>query len=220
MNALPAPLTTGPEITRSDAQATYVSYWFVDGADHGRAVLDQVVTAWEQTPWPEGLLSLSCYLATDGSTVLTYAQCAGPDVHGPFLRGLPAGPARVEPIAFRLHRSVVVDPAAGAPGTLVAASFDVDGAERQRHIVETVARTLEQAPTGGQAGLIAAHFHLSVDGSRVLNFAEWTSDEAHAAFLDGATRHRSLRLAQDTPGVRPIGYKRYRLHRSLGVGSA
>ncbi|MCD9143650.1 antibiotic biosynthesis monooxygenase [Streptomyces albireticuli] len=210
-------LSTAPEINRPDVHTVYMSHWFVDGAAQGRAVLDEIVDAWERSPWFEGVLSLSCYLSTEHDTVLTYAQCANDDVYRPFLRSLPAGPARTEPIAYRPHRSVVRDPAAGTPGTVALASFDVDGAECQRRIVGTVVNHLESAPAEDQEGLIAAHFHLSVDGTRVMNFAEWTSDEAHAAFLDGATRRRSLRLSLDTPGVRPIGFKRYHLHRSLGA---
>ncbi|MBB5123036.1 hypothetical protein AF335_12170 [Streptomyces eurocidicus] len=210
-------LSTGPEITRPDVHTVYMSHWFVDGAEQGRAVLDEVVSAWERSPWFEGILSLSCYLSTEHDTVLTYAQCANDDVYRPFLRSLPAGPARTEPIAFRPDRSAVIDPAAGVPGTVALASFDVDGANRQRLIVDTVVDHLEATPAEHQAGLIAAHFHLSVDGTRVMNFAEWTSDEAHVAFLDGTTRRRSLRLSLDTPGVRPIGFKRYHLHRSLGA---
>lgn len=50
----------------------------------------------------------------------------------------------------------------------------------------------------------------------MINFAEWTSDQEHITFLEGATRHRSLRLATDTPGVRPIGFTRYHLYRAIG----
>ncbi|ARZ68942.1 hypothetical protein SMD11_3305 [Streptomyces albireticuli] len=208
-------LSTGPEITRPDVHTVYMSHWFVDGAEQGRAVLDEIVDAWERTPWFEGVLSLSCYLSSEHDTVLTYAQCANDDVYRPFLRSLPAGPARTEPIAYRPYRSVVRGPGAGAPGSLILASFDVDGAERQRRVVNTVVDHLEATPAEDQTGLLAAHFHVSVDGTRVLNVAEWTSDEAHAAFLDGASRRRVLQLSLDTPGVRPIGFKRYHFHRGL-----
>ncbi|MFD3700836.1 hypothetical protein ACFWUZ_32710 [Streptomyces sp. NPDC058646] len=210
-----APQATMARIARPDAHVRYMSYWFVDGADQGRAVLDEIVAAWRSTPWPEGILHLSCYLSTDHDTVLTYAQCTDDTVYRTFLRSLPDGPARVEPIQFRLHRSVVADPDAGAPNAVVAASFDVDGANRQETIVAQVVGNLEKAPAEEQAGLIASHFHLSLDGTRVINFAEWVSDQAHVEFLEGATRHRSLRIAQDMPGVRPIGYKRYHLHQGL-----
>jgi hypothetical protein len=179
-------------------------------------VLDEIVDAWGQARWPKEILTFSCYLSTDGDNVMTYTQCADADVYRPFVRSLPAVSARVEPVEYRLHRSVVHDPTAGVPGALVAATFDVDGVERQQRIVASVAGHLEQAPHDELAGLIASHFHVSLDGTRVVNFAEWTTDEAHVTFLDGAARHGSLRIAEEMPGIRPIGFKRYHIYRSLG----
>ncbi|MDX3642274.1 hypothetical protein [Streptomyces sp. MB09-02B] len=209
--------TAGPDITRPDSRTTYLGHWFVDGPEQGPAVLDELVDAWQASPWPEGILTFSCYLSAESDTVMTYAQCTNDTVYRPFARGLnlPPGPATADPIEYRLHRSVVARPAAGPPKTVAVASFDVDGSERQRRIVAAIVGNLENAPPDEQAGLIASNFHLSVDGTRVINFAEWTDDEAHIAFLDGATRHRSLQITNDMPGVRPLGYRRYHLYQSL-----
>ncbi|MCX5203233.1 antibiotic biosynthesis monooxygenase [Streptomyces sp. NBC_00237] len=211
--------TIGPEITRPDSHAVYISYWYVEGAKQGRALLDAAMAAWQSTPWPEGILSVSCYLSTDEDVVLTYAQCTDDSVHRAFAAGLalPEGPASAPPVEYRLHRDVLVDLAGQIPGALVAASFDVDGSERQHSIVDAIVRTVEGASAEEQAGLIAAHFHLSVDGSRVFNFAEWTTDEAHIEFLGGELSRRSLQIANDMPGVRPLGFRRYHLHRSLAA---
>ncbi|MBT2488560.1 antibiotic biosynthesis monooxygenase [Streptomyces sp. ISL-96] len=208
-----------PQISRPDSHAVYMSYWFVDGAEQGRAVLDEIMAVWESAPRPEGILTFSCYLSTGNDVVLTYAQCTDDAVYRPFTRGLslPAGPASTDPIEYRLHRDVLVDPTGQAPGAMVAASFDVDGSQRQRNIVDAIVRNVQSAPADEQAGLIAAHFHLSVDGSRVINFAEWTDDEAHIEFLGGDLSRRSLEIANEMPGVRPLGFKRYHLYRSLAA---
>lgn len=211
------PLTTVPEIDRPDVHAVFMTYWYVPGAAQGRAVLDEITDAWLEADWPAGFLSFSCYLSTDHDTVLTYVQCADGAPYRSFVGGLPVAAARVEPLEFRRHRTVALGPRPGPPSAVVTALFDVDGAERQRSIVASVAANLERAPADEYEGLIASHFHLSVDGTRVVNFAEWTSDEAHVVFLDGATRHSSLRITNEMPGVRPIGFKRYHLHRSLGA---
>ncbi|MEU3692469.1 hypothetical protein [Streptomyces narbonensis] len=212
-----APMATDPDITRSDSRAVYMSYWFVEGADQGRAVLDEIMDAWDGTPRPDGILSFACYLSTGNDVVLTYAQCTDDSVYRPFTRGLnlPAGPASTDAIEYRLHRDVLIDPTGQAPGAMVAASFDVDGSERQRSIVDAIVSNVESASADEQEGLIAAHFHLSVDGSRVLNFAEWTDDEAHIEFLGGELSRRSLEIANEMPGVRPLGFRRYHLYRSL-----
>lgn len=207
-----------PDIDRGDVHAVFMSHWYVEGADQGRRVLDDIADAWEQAHRPAEILSFSCYLSTgsDHFTVMTYAQCTRPDVYRPFVHGLRTPAARTEPVEYRLHRSVLLTPDAGPASAIVVASFDVDGPERQRYIIDSVTDNIAKSPRDEQTGLIASHFHISVDGTRVINFAEWTSDEEHIAFLEGATRHRSLRLATDTPGVRPIGFTRYHLHRGAG----
>lgn len=210
--------SAAPDINREDARAIFMSHWYVAGADQGRAVLNEIADAWEGVSRPADVLSFSCYLSTgsDHFTVMTYVQCTRPDSYRPFVHGLPTAAARVEPVEYRLHSSVLLAPDASAAAAVVVASFDVDGPERQRHIISSVTENIEKSPRTEQTGLIASHFHVSLDGTRVINFAEWTSDEEHIAFLEGATRHRSLRLATDTPGVRPIGFTRYHLYRAIG----
>ncbi len=204
-----------PDVTRPDVRAIYLSHWYVPDPDRGRAVLDEIADVWERTPWPVGMLTFSCYLSSGGDTVLTYTQCSRDDVYRRFVRSLPVAAARVEPVEYRLAGSVLLSPAAGPPAAVVTASFDVDGPERQRFIVDSVSAHLRRAPADEYAGLIASHFHVSVDGTRVINFAEWISDETHETFLEGATRYGALRIANETPGVRPIGYTRYGLYRGL-----
>ncbi|MEU9456538.1 hypothetical protein [Streptomyces sp. NPDC048277] len=209
---------TPPDIDRADLAAVFMSHWYVTGEEQGRAVLDEVADAWEKASQPDDLLSFSCYLSTGSEhfTVMTYAQWARSESHRPFVQGLSGAAAAVEAVEYRLHHSVLLAPEAGPPAAIVIASFDVDGPGRQRHIVSSVTDNIEKSPRDEQTGLIASHFHVSRDGTRVINFAEWTSDEEHVAFLEGATRHRSLRLATDTPGVRPIGFTRYHLYRAIG----
>ncbi|MEU6148325.1 hypothetical protein ABZ848_49385 [Streptomyces sp. NPDC047081] len=208
---------TAPDIDHEDVHTVFMSHWHVADAAQGRVVLDEIADAWEQASWPADILSFSCYLSTGSEhfTVMTYVQCARPDGYRPFVHGLPVDAARVEPVEYRLHHSVLLTPQAGPAAAIVIASFDVDGPERQRHIISSVTDNIEKSPRDEQTGLIASHFHVSLDGTRVINFAEWTSDDEHIAFLEQATRHRSLRLATDTPGVRPIGFTRYHLHRSI-----
>ncbi|MGI5467488.1 hypothetical protein [Streptomyces sp. CA-132043] len=204
-----------PDIRRTDASAVFISHWYVPDRAHGLRDLDDVLAQWEGAAWPAGFVSFSCFLSTDDDTVLTYAQCADAGSYRPFVRAL-RGPAGAEPVEYRLHRSVVLGGAAQPPGCMVTALFDIDGPERQRRIVASVADSLEDA-RGRLPGMVSANFHLSTDGTRVLNYAEWTSDQAHIAFLEGAARAQALRITTDMPGVRPIGYKRYHLHRSMSA---
>ncbi|MFF3378945.1 antibiotic biosynthesis monooxygenase family protein [Streptomyces sp. NPDC002680] len=204
-----------PRVRRPDVVSVHVSHWYVPDRERGLADLHDLVAQWTTTPWPEEVLSFSCFLGTDDDTVLTYTQCAEPGAYRRMLDAL-GGVARAEAVEYRPHRSVVLDSTA-TPGCVIVAMFDVDGPDRQELIVEAVADTVADPAGRRDPGLLSANFHVSRDGTRVLNYAEWTSDEAHRAFLAGATHTTTRRVSDDTPGVRPIGFKRYHLHRSIGV---
>jgi hypothetical protein len=206
---------TPPTIDRPGVAAVYMSHWHVPDARTGQVQLDRVGDAWRRAEWPDGILTFSSYLGYDHDTVLTYVQCSRADVYRPFVHALPDPEARIEPVEYRLRQTVSLQSRESPPEAVVAASFDVDGPERQRQIIAQVTEHLRAASAEQHAGLLASHFHASVDGTRVINFAEWTSDEAHIAFLEGSMRHGALRLATATPGVRPIGFTRYHLYRSL-----
>lgn len=204
-----------PDIRRPDAMSVFVSYWYVPDRESGLADLREVVEQWSGTQWPEELVSFACFLSTEDDTVLTYAQCADADAYRIFQRSL-KGVARAEAVEYRLRHSVVLDAPIRDPGCMIIAMFDVDGPERQDRIIGSLADAVEQAPIEQHPGMISANFHASADGTRVLNYAEWVSDEAHIAFLDGATRATTLRVSNSFPGVRPIGFKRFHLYRGIG----
>ncbi|MFH8238572.1 MULTISPECIES: antibiotic biosynthesis monooxygenase family protein [unclassified Streptomyces] len=202
-----------PDVRRPDASAVFVAARHVPGRAAGLTALQGMVDQWREVPWPAGVLSLSCFLNTDEDTVLTYAQCAEPDAYRALLDSV-GGPAAAEPVAYRPHRSLVLNP--GEPGCVIVAMFDVDGPGRQQLIIDSIAATVAEA-ADRHPGMLSANFHVSEDGTRVLNYAEWTSDAAHIAFLEGATHGATRRVSDATPGVRPIGFKRYHLHHALGV---
>lgn len=206
---------TSPDLRRSDVAAVFVCMRYLPDAETAVRVSDDIAEQWRRYPRPAGILSLDCFLDTDGHTVLTYAQCADALAYRPFARSL-TGVAAAEAVEYRPHRSVVLDPAPVAAGCVVVATFDVDGPDRQRHIIDSIADSLESTPVDHLPGMLSANFHTSADGTRVLNYAEWTSDEAHIAFLDGASRAETLRITREAPGVRPIGFKRF--HWRVGVG--
>jgi hypothetical protein len=203
-----------PNIRRPDATAVFVSHRYVPDRAHGLATSDALVERWRGADRPPGLLSVSCYLNTDEDTVLTYVQCADADSYRTASRSLP-GIAALAQVEYRLRRSVVLEEGAGEPGCMIIATFDVDGPERQERIIDSLADTIERASGTHHRGMLTANFHASVDGTRVLNYAEWTTDEAHVAFLSSATRQATLRTSNSLPGVRPIGFRRYHLYRSI-----
>jgi hypothetical protein len=224
-----------PEIARPDASTVLVSEWKVGTQERQQALVEAFVAAFatsgKDAPWPQGLLSVNLFLSADGETVLNYAQWTDDDAHHEFARtnrrlrvdqidrAVP-GIERSEPINYRLYRSGV-RPDAPVPGCVVIVSVEFDGPDeqRQRRWVDNVFEALE-AETELHPGGISGHFHISVDGARVLNYAEWTSEEAHREAIERSGQGSigsgsKWREVQNFPGIKSSGYKRYRLARSL-----
>jgi len=220
-----------PDITRPDAGAILVSEWKVGKPERQQALVEAFVVAWEGAPWPHGLLSVNLFLSTDGEMVLNYTQWTGDEDYQKFAqthlrprveqidRAVP-GIERSGPINYRLYRSGV-RPDAPVPGCVVIVSVEFDGPDeqRQRRWVDNVFEALE-AETDLHPGGISGHFHISVDGARVLNYAEWTSEEAHREAIERSGQGSvgsgpKWRQVRNFPGIKSGGYKRYRLAHSL-----
>jgi hypothetical protein len=227
-----------PEITRPDAGAILVSEWKVGTQERQHALVEAFVAAFaapgEGVPWPHGLLSVNLFLSTDGETVLNYAQWTGEDAYHEFARthrrelaaqidrAVP-GIERSGPVNYRLYRSGVRRDAP-VPGCVVIVSVEFDGPDeqRQKRWVDTVFEALE-AETELHPGGISGHFHVSVDGARVLNYAEWTDENAHREAIERSGQESigsgpKWREVRSFPGIKSSGYKRYRLARSLNQG--
>jgi hypothetical protein len=182
-----------PDIGRAGVGAVFVGHRYAPDEEAAATAVKELARQWEDVP---DVRSASVYRDTEGTTVLGYVQCGSPAAR--------AVPGLVE---YRLRRGVV--PATGTPGAIVIATFDVDGPDRQEAVISALVSTLESRPA--PPGMLSAYFHVSVDGSRVLNYAEWTTHDAHVAFLAGETRRNTLRVSTGLPGVRPIGFRRFHL---------
>lgn len=204
-----------PDVRRSDMAAAYVGQRHAPDRRAASALLERITRAWAGVSWPDGVLTASAYLSTGGDTVLTYVQCREAGAHRALAEALP-GPVRGGAVEYRLRASVVPPGAQGAPGAIVIAAFDVDGEERQEKVIGNLLSALDGPEGERPPGMLSANFHTSTDGSRVLNYAEWVSDEAHEAFLESRTHGATRRVSGGLPGVRPIGFRRYRLHARFG----
>lgn len=199
-----------PDIARADAGTVLIV--------ETSAVTEDVFAELERKPWPEGLISFSTFAGTDGETTLTYTQWSEGTAGRAFLRALTGA----EPVEYRLYRSQTrEDPP--VPGCVVVVSVEFDGPDhqRQRQWVDTVLGALA-TETELHPGGISGHFHVSTDGTRVLNYAEWTDEQAHRDALArsgqgtvGSSAEWQKVLA--FPGVRDSGFRRYRLLRSLSA---
>ncbi|MFE0177860.1 antibiotic biosynthesis monooxygenase [Streptomyces sp. NPDC059002] len=198
-------LTTGthPDPTRADAGLTFISTWSTGSPERQRATLDAIAAAWKR-PWPhEGLLSYAVYAGADGDTILHHSQWRDEEAYEDFFasatNGRDARNADVDAAVpgierlgltkTRLYRSWTDGRgrAGREPGAIVIVRVDFEGpdADRQRAWVDGVVDALD-GDTVGDRGLLAAHFHVSTDGRQVVNYAEWTAEQAHIDALAAA----------------------------------
>lgn len=196
------PARTTPDVTRSDVRLVHVT-------ECEAAHLDAVLDAWNQAPWPPGLLSRWCLLGEDGDSVLTYLQSADETA---------THPSRWDgTIEYQVYRGRCFT-TPRTPGCVVAIQREFDGPDllRARAWVDAMfAATGDDPPL---PGLIAAHMHVSTDGARVLNLTQWASAEAHQALLDStaprlAANPEWRQVEEAWPGLERTTVRRYRPYR-------
>ncbi|RII18509.1 Antibiotic biosynthesis monooxygenase [Streptomyces sp. YIM 130001] len=181
-----------PRIGKPGDGLVFNSTWRVGTPERQRAA---VARTWRSRPWPHaGLLSYSVYTGTDGDTLMHYSQWQDNDAYDDFVRtGRPdrnaeidaavPGIERVALYKYELYRRGAPADGSPRPGCIVTVEVEFDGPDhqRQRDWVDAVFDALDaDEPLPGGIG---AHFHTGVDGTRVLNYAEWESERAHIAAL-------------------------------------
>lgn len=223
-----------PDVTRADAGLVSAGTWDVGTPERRRHAVEAIRAAWADGRRSHpGLLSYSVYTGEDGRTLFHYAQWTGEEAYQDFVRdgrdvydaeidAAVPGIERFGPHTYELYRSS--SPGTREPGCVVVVDVEFEGADkaRQRNWVDGVFEALGTDPAPAPGGL-AGHFHVSADGLRVLNYAEWVSAQAHidalAASGDGVgSRTPQWERVQAYPGVTGGGVRRYTPALSLRPG--
>jgi hypothetical protein len=215
-----------PDISRPDAGLVLISEWTVATPERQRAAADAAMAAWDEVAWPDGLLSHTALVSTDGETVLHYSQWTGEDAHREYLRTDPPerirridqdvpGIERHGVVRHRRYRSLVLGDGDQRPGCIVVVRFETDGHDTAQRFVD---RLLDENPGLASRsdveppdGMLSNHFHISTDGTRVVNYAEFADEEAHRRVVRNNLRDEDdvPQLIGDTPGLKLIGFKRF-----------
>ena len=167
----------------------------------GLTVAAEALTAtWDE--WPPGLLARVCLTGLDGRSLLEYAQWGSEEA---MLAARPApamlaGASLEWQTAYRRYRSINASDTTPAPGciVIVRAAFGTPDVEQRRRTVNA----LLGGPSSGSntnTDLLGVHFHISVDGSSILNYAEWASEAAHKAFMEAPAEPQAPRDGGSTP---------------------
>ncbi|MER6193019.1 antibiotic biosynthesis monooxygenase [Streptomyces cyaneofuscatus] len=230
--------TDRPDPARDDAGIAKAGTWDVGTPERQRQAVDAIRKAWESREWPHpGLLSYSVYAGEDGRTLLHYSQWAGEQAYQDFVResrdtrnadidAAVPGIERLAPHTYELYRSGFrAEGDTREPGCVVIVDVEFAGPDpaRQRDWVDAVFEALGEDPHT-PAGGIAAHFHVSTDGTRVLNYAEWESAGHHIAALaapgEGIGSPSPLwERVQKYPGMTGGGVNRYTPALSMEAGA-
>ncbi|WTK83330.1 antibiotic biosynthesis monooxygenase [Streptomyces sp. NBC_01511] len=230
-------VSTVPEINRPGVGVVKVSTWRVGTPERQRAAVDAISGAWRSRDWPDGgLLSYSVLVGEDGESLLHYSQWRDETAYQDFVRtgrdernaeidAAVPGIERLGLASYELYRSG--EPAEGdtrVPGCVVIVDVEFEGPDpaRQRAWTDTVFAALDHDPYERSGG-IAAYFHASTDGTRVLNYAEWENAEGHIEALnspgDGVgSSTEQWEKVQNFPGLAGSTVKRYTPAISLAGG--
>ncbi|WP_046495689.1 antibiotic biosynthesis monooxygenase [Streptomyces odonnellii] len=225
-----------PEITRPGVGVVMVSRWRLGSPERQRAAVEAIGRAWGSREWPDtGLLSYSVLTGNDGDTLLHYSQWSGADAYAEFVRTrrdernaeIDAAVPGIERVGLRpyeLYRADRAEDESRVPGCVVIVEVEFEGpdAGRQKGWVDAVFAALASDPAPAPGG-ISAHFHVSTDGTRVLNFAQWETQQAHidalAAPGDGiGSATDEWRRVQNYPGLAVSSVTRYTPALSLSAG--
>jgi hypothetical protein len=218
-------IPTLPDIARPDVDVVELRSWTTTGIAEQRTTADRVL-AEAQPPWPSGLLSVACFTTVAPVAVVSLLRGTAVDQE-------PLPPEHLEVRTYsqwarppddsgdRTYRLVKTYDTGerSQPACVAMILIDFDGADdaRQRRRVNVVVDALSAEPKP-IPGLISAHFHASTDGTRVLNYAEWTSLGAYAEALahgpDGVaqTDLPAWRTVREFPGIRRNTVARCILH--------
>lgn len=223
-----AQFVSRPDITRHDVGIVKVSTWDTGTPERQSSAVEAIRAAWCGRPWPHrGLRSYTVHTGDDGTTLLHYSQWndeaayqesvqEGRDQRNADIDRAVPGIERLAPATFELYRSSGPDAGEGPePGCVVIVDVAFEGPDkaRQRDWVDAVFEALGTDPAL-PPGALAGHFHASLDGTRVLNYAEWVSAQAHIDALSAAgngigSATPQWKRVHEHPGMRSSGVNRY-----------
>ncbi|MFF0447760.1 antibiotic biosynthesis monooxygenase [Streptomyces sp. NPDC004609] len=225
-----------PDLDRPGVGVVKVSTWDVGTPERQRATLDAIAGSWRSRLWPiVGLLSYTVHAGEDGRTLLHYSQWASEDAYQEFSRShrdernaeidaAVPGIVRLGLDSYRLYRSGADPDDDRVPGCVVIVDVRFDGpdAGSRRDWVDSVFAALGSGDGGHSEG-ISAYFHISTDGTRVLDYAEWVSADGHRESLaraggGGEAVGDEWRKVQSYPGMTGSRVDRYTPGLSLRPG--
>ncbi|MFE7131945.1 antibiotic biosynthesis monooxygenase [Streptomyces sp. NPDC057638] len=188
-----------PALGREGVGVVSVSTWDVGTPERQRATLRAIEETWRKHGWPDhaALLSYSVHIGDDGRTLLHYGQWRDQAAYEDFfahyrdarngeIDAAVPGIERLELNFYRLYRGQGDQDRVPGSVVIVEAEFDGPDQDRVRRWIDGVHTALDSDTGADVGGGIGGWFHVSTDGTRMVNYAEWESAEAHQKALDAS----------------------------------
>ena len=219
--SVPGHDTTVPSMTRAGVGLVALNRWRADDRAHQLRLARASLDAWHVLPWPAGLLGHHVALGTEGEVVLNYSQWSdraalerfsadGLAERAAWVQARGGEVDRLSSLHLRRYRTMHGPREHDeATGCLVLVSFATQHAGQQMSLVDGIVHNATtQQPIS--PGMLASHFHVSIDGTRVVNVVEFTSAEAHQRVVEGSLPGSPvLEFIQAQPGVEGLGFERF-----------
>lgn len=215
-----------PEVTRPGVGLVVVEEWSTAALGQQQPAVDAAISAWEHVPWTQGLIAYHGLIGADGVNVLHYFQWFDAEAASVFhnadrtawerqVDAAVPGIERADATGYHVYRSTG-RASSQPPGCIVAVShaFDTPGLDQARGFIDGMFTSLDDDP---MPGFIAAHFHISPDGARMLNLAEWETVPAYAAWAYGEAQPPAPEPVQgeDASSQPQTRIRQYRPYRGL-----
>lgn len=185
-----------------------ISRWQVADRAAQRAFADTEAARQRRSPWPEGRRSTDYLLGTDGRLVLRYDRWRDEQSYRRYAEALPG--QLLDTVVCGFSGQPPQRPADGPyAGCVALVTLFTDGPERQREATARIAAFGAQPDPGALGG----HVLCSLDGTRVILYAEWTSEEAHREAVAGPAYGGERGIFDGNPGIRGLAMNRYQLYR-------
>ncbi|GAA2276512.1 antibiotic biosynthesis monooxygenase [Streptomyces ruber] len=215
-----------PDPTGDSDAATvpFFSTWRVGTPERQREAVEAIAATWLTAPWPaDGLLGYHVHTGHDGTTLLHHSRWAREQDYEDFVRtggrqervdAIDVAVPGIERVGlhryrhYRSHGRARDDTRTAGLVVTVRVDFEPEAAGRRAEWADLVLDALA-GNADGDRGLVSAHFHLSQDGTHVLNYAEWESGEAYDEALADGTPTPEWRRVRAFPGLKGSTGGRY-----------
>lgn len=209
---------TLPAVDRPDAAVTTFSEWRVADRTRQHATLHAAIDAWDQFPWPDGLLSHTCLAAEDQTTLrhlAIWSDAAAVErttstSAARFETIQSAVGSRIERVGIATYhppRSFHAPTERSDTGCVLTVDVTLEEPDEavQHRWIDAVLEALEHRTPDG---LLTAHFHPSIDGATIVSYATWTD-----------ARARRAAVARDADGLSGADLRRDRVRNHPGISA-